>query len=110
MRQIPRLQKLAMENDRYYTICCYQVHANDLCEGRIEWHHNLIIAGKQSNAIWSILPVCHKHHMKSGDRNVKERLNWIMLNRASDLQLSEVSKAIDYIALRERLNNKFKLS
>jgi hypothetical protein len=38
---------------------------------------------------------------------VKERLDWIMLNRATDEQLSEYSKAEDLITKRQKLNQKF---
>lgn len=107
MRPIPKAQRGVMADDPYFKTCCLEKHLDDSCEGRIEFHHNLILAGRQSNEYWSILPLCHKHHMQADKSDMKELLNWIMLNRAGDLQLREISKAIDYKALRDRLNKKY---
>lgn len=35
---------------------------DDDCSGRIEWNHAFTYAGKRVNELWSILPMCHKHH------------------------------------------------
>lgn len=32
------------------------------CEGRIEWQHSTTYAGKRINELYTILPMCHKHH------------------------------------------------
>lgn len=92
-----------MANDPFYKYCCLtNVDTGDDCDGKIEWHHNLIFGGRQLNEPWAILPLCKHHH--DNIVRVKELVTWIMLNRASDQQLKEVSKAIPYINMRERLN------
>lgn len=32
------------------------------CEGKVEWHHAFMYAGKRVNEVWAILPLCKKHH------------------------------------------------
>lgn len=32
------------------------------CNGRIEWNHAATYAGKRINELWSVLPMCTKHH------------------------------------------------
>ena len=111
MRPIPQKLRDEMVSDPFYQRCCldtYNMHnhlkgVGGQCEGRIEWHHNLIVAGRQLNTHWAILPLCHLHHDKLNSQT-KEVLNWIMLNRATEQELSEVSKAVNYKGLRDRLN------
>lgn len=101
MRPIPQKLREQMANDPFMKVCCLNNYSN--CDGHIEWHHNIIVAGRQLNADWAILPLCKYHH-DDMNSNIKERLNWIMLNRASEQQLGEISKAINYKGLRDRLN------
>lgn len=81
------------------------------CGGRITWEHALTHAGKQIDAVWAIIKLCERHHsvnsfQDGGDLN-KEKNVWIALNRATDSELKSISKAIDYIGLRDRLNKKY---
>lgn len=99
-----------MERDPFYARCCLtgkgKKTENRFDPNRIEWHHNLIFAGKQVQKKFAILPVIKHYH----DRMVgqtKELCDWIMLNRATDQELAEYSKARDLFAERERLNNKY---
>lgn len=103
MRKIPSELREDMANDPFYTKCALQGILGT-CTGRIEWHHNLINAGRQVNEKWCILPLCHSHHEMARNKYVKEKLDWIMLNRADNSQLSPFCKAIDYISLKDRLN------
>lgn len=81
------------------------------CQGRITFEHAIIYAGRQLDEVFAILRICEYHHgvnrfQDGGDMN-KEKHVWLALNRASDDELRKYSKAIDYIALRERLNKKY---
>lgn len=81
------------------------------CQGRITFEHALIYGGRQIDEVWAILRICEYHHgvnkfQDGGDMN-KEKHVWLALNRASSEELKKYSKAIDYIALRERLNKKY---
>jgi hypothetical protein len=71
---------------------------------KIEWHHNLIFAGSQVNEEWAILPICVAVHDKAREKHMKERLDWIMLNRAPEERLRYYSKAINFIQEKHRLN------
>lgn len=76
--------------------------------GKIEWHHNLIHAGRQVNEDWAIIPLYEDvHDAIEGDMELKERVDWIMLNRATDEQLAPYCKAINYIRRRDTLNQKY---
>ena len=98
MRPIPPKLREEMTSDPYYKSCV----VGGECDGRIEFHHNLIYGGRQVNEKFCILPLCHYHHAHIA--YFKEHVDRIMLNRATDEELRRYSKATDYIALRDRLN------
>lgn len=102
MRPIPIAMREEIASDPFMKRCCLW---SGVCEGRIEWHHNLIFAGKQVNERWAILPLCTFHHDRIAYN--KGRVDHIMLNRATDDELKRYSKAIDYISLREQLNKQY---
>lgn len=73
---------------------------------KIDWHHNLIFAGSQVNEEWCIIPLLHSVHEIEKRPHIKEILNWIMLNRATDEELERYSKARDLKGERDKLNSK----
>jgi len=102
---IPKKLLRELLADPFYKKCCLNGMANE----KIDFHHNLIYAGKQVNEKWCILPVrnsIHQYH-QGITREVKEKLNWIMYNRATDEELKKYSKCKDLIKERERLNKKY---
>lgn len=96
MRKIPPKLREEMANDVYYYKCCI---ASQDCRGAIEWHHNLIFANKQVNEMFCILPLCHYHHDIEKRRDIKERLNYIMLNRATHEQLKKYGREKEWVRL-----------
>lgn len=98
MRPIPPDLKKEMSNDPYYKKCCI----TGSMSGKIDWHHNLIFGGRQVNEKWCILPLSKEVH--DNIVKYKEQCDWIMLNRATDDELDQYSKVINYKQLRERLN------
>jgi len=104
IKPIPKEMRAEMSSDIFYKKCCL---FDEECSGRIEWHHNLTYASRRVNAPFCILPVCHFHHFHESRSDIKEKLNWIMLNRATSQELLEYSKAINYIELKKRLNVKY---
>lgn len=81
------------------------------CYGRIQRHHNLIHAGRQVQRKFCILPACEfGHHKKANNPKVKEHFDQVMLNRATDEELEEFSRAINYKAYRDRLNIKYRVT
>lgn len=104
MRRISQKTRQALEEEP--DICLRADEGN--CAGRISWEHAIIHAGRQLDAPWAILKICAYHHaideyQDTGDLN-KEKHRWLALNRATDEELEEISKAIDYKAERDRLN------
>ena len=100
---IPKKLREQLANDPYYKICAR--HKEGGCSGRITWEHALLFAGKQIQTKWSILPLCWYHHLGAG---LNKEINiWIALNRASDEELKDISKARDYLKYREYLNKKY---
>jgi hypothetical protein len=94
MRPIPISQRVAMASDPYYSKCCYSFpHA---CVGKIEWHHNNMQGGKQNNDIKTILPICQTVHRQANNKEIKEKLDFIMLSRMSPEERKSISKAVDY--------------
>ena len=103
-RSIPVKMREEMSKDKFYSKCCL---ADEECEGRIEFHHNLQYAGKRVNEKFCILPVCSYHHSRADTSIFKERMNYQMLNRANDEELKRYSKAVDYLEYRRRLNIRY---
>lgn len=100
MHPIPKKLREEMAADPFYRRCCI----TESMRGKIDWHHNLIFRGRQVQEKWAILPVNEEVHQNVSNPEIKQKLNWIMLNRATDEQLKKYSKAVDLIAERERLN------
>ena len=103
MRPIPPKLKSEMEKDPFYRRCAVTGKTKDMT--KIEWHHNLIYAGRQVNEKWCIIPLAYEVHDKI--QKYKEIVDWIMLNRATDDDLRRYSKAVDLIRKRAQLNKQF---
>jgi hypothetical protein len=78
------------------------------CRGRLSIEHCLTFAHNQIDEAWACLLLCTYHHAieehtNSGGMN-KERNVHLALNQATDEELLKYSKAINYLALRDRLN------
>ena len=81
------------------------------CQGRITREHALIYAGKQIDEAWAIVKICARHHgvdqWQDAGTLDKERNVWVALNKATDDELLQYSKVINYIDMRKRLNEKY---
>lgn len=101
MRPIPVSLRNKLALKIFYERCC-------VCFSKpVQWHHNLIWKGRQENEEFCILPLCIPCHDKARNKEFKEKLDWIMWNRATDTQINYYSKASNYNHERNRLNNKF---
>lgn len=103
MRKIPAKLRSEMENDLFYKRCC--LSGKSALHTKIDFHHNLIFAGKQINEKWCILPLATDIHRDIVKH--KEKCDWVMLNRATDEELRKYSRAIDLIHKRDYLNKKY---
>ena len=103
MNNIPPRLRREIEVDPFYQRCC--ITGSKATNTKIDWHDNLIFAGKQVQEKWCILPLradIHKDIVK-----YKEQCDWIMLNRATDDDLKRYSKAINLFSRRDMLNKKY---
>ena len=105
MNHIPKALNDELNDDPYYKKCCLSFLGG--CSGRIERHHSLTWKGSQYQRKFCILPACHAHHELARRSDIKEMFLWILLNRATDSELLEISKAEDYIRTRRVLNQKY---
>jgi hypothetical protein len=96
MRSIPLKLRAELAADPFMKKCC-------LCGKRPQWHHAIIISGRQLNEKWAIVPACEEHH-----RDSLEKLELIALNRATHEELQAISKAIDFFQRRSYLREKYK--
>jgi hypothetical protein len=91
---------------------CARNAEND-CQGRLTFEHAIIYGGRQLDEAWAIVILCEYHHsvntFQDGGNLDKEMNVWYALNQATDDELRRVSKAINYLALRDRLNKKYSL-
>ena len=75
-----------MDVDPYYERCC--VTNEPKWRVKIDWHHNFesYLHGNKGrvNEAWCILPIADWVHAMADRREVRELLDWIMLNRATD--------------------------
>lgn len=94
--------------DPYYKSCA---RCCEDCDGRITWEHAIIFAGKQLSMKWAIIPLCEYHHAVNGHQDggdLNKEINvLIALNRATEEELKDISKNVNYLSLRERLNKKY---
>ena len=72
---IPKEIREQLSEDPYMKECDI---ANGMCEGKLEWHHAFTYAGKRVNELWSIIPLCHHHHLHEG------KIRWVIENRLRD--------------------------
>ncbi len=103
MNNIPPKLKAEMAADPFYQKCC--ISGRLATNTKVEWHHNLIYAGKQVQEKWCILPLAEQIHHDIV--RYKEKCDWIMLNRADDATLIRFSKARNLIRERDMLNKRY---
>lgn len=61
MRPIPIKLREQIAADPFMKRCIYKY-----CQGKPEWEHAFLYAGKQINEVWAIIPVCEHHHRGPG--------------------------------------------
>lgn len=113
MNNIPQRLRKEMAADPYYQVCIRKELLNDheckacpLTGKLIEWEHVIYWKGSQLQEKWCIIPICYLVH-RGGMLN-KEINEWIALNRATDAELEEISRAVDYKYKKAYLNGKYK--
>jgi hypothetical protein len=84
VRKIPDALREQMAVDPFMRRCAITGTTSE----KIDWHHNLIFAGRQVNERWAIIPLATSVHDRvPRDKELKDRCDHIMLNRATDERL-----------------------
>lgn len=79
LASLPRMKRCAVAGMGY-----------ESCDGRIEFDHVWIYAGRQINELWAILGLCHCHHVaKDGNFLLKETILRASLRIATDEDLAK---------------------
>lgn len=106
--KIPPKMRAEMAADPFYSICSLAHVPGHICGGKVTWEHAIIFAGKKVQEKWAIPPICERGHAVNSFQDagtMKKEVNvWVALNRANDDELRAVSKVVDYIRERARLN------
>lgn len=90
MRPIPLKMRAGLAAEPRMTKCALVGLEFGKCEGKIEWDHVFIYAGKQINEKWALIAVCSKHHYeKNGNQLLKESIARKSLNLATDEDLQK---------------------
>lgn len=89
MRPIPIKMRAELQLESRVKRCALIGLEFGLCEGKIEWDHVFIYAGRQINEKWALVGVCSKHHYeKNGNQLLKEAIarNSLRLATNEDLE------------------------
>lgn len=103
IKSIPKKQREIMIGDTFYHKCCLQ---DKECFGKIQWHHHFKWSGKRTNDIFGILPVCEFHHRNESRKDIKERLDWIMVNRMTEIDFRKY-RTRNWEHTKKYLNKKY---
>lgn len=95
-----------MADDPFYLRCCISGDYATRTDP-IEWHHNLIYGGKQVQARFAILPIKRSLHRQANLKRMRQQLDWVMWNRASEAEITRYSKAQNYHLYLMTLNAMF---
>lgn len=117
MNNIPPALREDMAADRFYHHCARQELLHDhVCQGdpirgrwgrMVEWEHALVVAGKQLQKRFAIVPLCWYAHRGPGQN--KSISVWIALNRATLAELEALTAlgGRDYLRWRDCFNMQF---
>ena len=108
MRPISPKVKKQIEADPAYKVCMLRAFPTHVCGGRLTREHALIFGGRQVDTKFAIISCCAKGQevdQFQDAHTMDKKLNvWVALNRATDDELSAISKVVDYRRMREQLN------
>ena len=79
-----------------------------LCGARpVQIHHNFLWSGKSQNLLWALISLCKTCHDTANKREIRMKLDHIMLNRVSDNELMRYSKVMNLVSRKRYLNYYF---
>lgn len=84
MRAISKKTRRKLEEDVRMKFCALRGIIPHECCPKIDWHHNLIYAGRQSDIPNTIIGICTNIHDKASRKDVKEALDRIMYSQMTE--------------------------
>lgn len=105
-RPIPLALRKKMDVQPYYHRCAI-TGTRSGPYAKIDWHHAFTWKGQRVNEEWCIIPLLKRIHDKASTKDVKDFVDFLILNRADDATLKRYSKAEDLLAKRDRLNKRY---
>lgn len=72
-----------------------------------QWHHNFEYGRKAVNEAWCILPLCPTHHAMVREIKFRRLIDWAMYNRATNEELKQYSRVMNYVVKRGWYNQLF---
>lgn len=94
MRAISQKTKRILSDSPRMRFCALQGIISHACSMKIEWHHNLIYAGRQSDIPNTILGICSEIHEKANRKDVRDALNKIMYAQMTEEDFKKLPKLI----------------
>lgn len=112
MIPIPVKLKREIFDDPEYQVCMLSTYPGHICGGRANTkEHAIYYAGQRLQKKWAIISICARAHQVDEYQDahtMDKNLNvWVALNRATDEELKAISKAINYLRERDRLNKMY---
>lgn len=92
MRAISKKTKNILLDSPRMKFCALRGIIPHTCSPKIEWHHNLIYAGRQSDIPATILGICSNIHEKANRKDVKAALDKIMFAQMSEEDFKKLPK------------------
>ncbi|NCD40579.1 MAG: hypothetical protein EOL88_00655 [Bacteroidia bacterium] len=107
MKPIPLKMRKEIAEDPFMRSCIYcDIGKGHECQGRVEWEHAFLFAGKRINEKWAIVPVCSYHHRGNGLDKDYNRYRAII--RADIDDLCKRMPTRDWRQIKKYLTNKYK--
>ncbi len=97
---------LVLQADPRMKVCALAPHIPHTCSKKIDWHHNLIYAGRQSDVPETIIAICSDIHEQANNKEVRELLDWIMLNMFNPYHFEIFAKS-GLLQRKSYLNKKY---
>jgi hypothetical protein len=92
MRRLSAKTKHILGNDPRMKKCALRGIIEHYCSRKIDWHHNLIYGGRQSDIPNTILGICSEVHQVADRSDVKQALNKIMYEQMTEEDFKQLPK------------------
>lgn len=92
MRPISQKTRQILDNDPRMKRCALARKIPHTCSQKLDWHHALIYAGRQSDIPNTIIAICSEIHRVADRKDVKKLLNEIMFAQMTEEDFKKLPK------------------